>query len=86
MRRIGEESPTMIDLIKEGEIDMVFNTPTKGNDSKRDGFLIRRNAIECDVELFTNLDKAKVYVETLQNNPLEDSVKIYELDSYSEEM
>ena len=85
VRRIGEESPTMIDLIQEGEIDMVFNTPTKGNDSKRDGFLIRRNAIECDVELFTNLDKAKVYVETLQNNPLEDDVTIYELDDYSEE-
>lgn len=85
VRRIGEEAPTMIDLIQEGKIDLVFNTPTKGNDSKRDGFLIRRNAIECDVELFTNLDKAKVYAETLKNNPLKDDLRIYEIGDYNAE-
>lgn len=83
VHRIGESSPTMIDMIKEGAIDVVINTPTKGNDSKRDGFLIRRNAIESDVELFTNLDKAKVYVDTLKRNPLDGELSIYEIGEYA---
>ena len=83
MRRVEEAPPTMIDYIRGGKIHMVFNTPTKGNDSKRDGFLIRRTSIESDVELFTNLDKAKVFVETLKDNPLKEALHVYELDDYS---
>ena len=83
VRRVEEAPPTMIDYIRGGKIHMVFNTPTKGNDSKRDGFLIRRTSIESDVELFTNLDKAKVFVETLKDNPLKEALHVYELDDYS---
>ncbi len=49
VRRIGEESPNIMDLIKNKEIDLVVNTPTKANDSKRDGFHIRRAAIERNI-------------------------------------
>lgn len=82
VRRLHEESPTIIDIIKQGGIDLVFNTPTKGNDSQRDGFAIRRAAIESDVELMTNLDKAKVYVKTLEDNPLKEQMEVYEIHEY----
>ena len=82
VRRMGEEGPTIIDIIKEGQIDLVFNTPTKGNDSKRDGFAIRRTAIEYDVELMTNLDKAKVFIDTLKDNPLNNGMDVYEIREY----
>ena len=60
-------------LIKE--IDLVINTPTKGNDSKRDGFLIRRAAVERNIGVITALDTlraiADVKVEEIENNNLE---------------
>lgn len=82
VKRVGDTSPTIIDIIKQGRIDLVFNTPTKGNDSKRDGFAIRRATIESDVELMTNLDKAKVFIKTLKENPLKDGMSIYEINEY----
>lgn len=81
VNKIHDEHPNIVDFIREGKFDLVFNTPTKGNDSKRDGFAIRRAAIESDVELVTNLDKAKAIVETLYGERASDN-KIYSLDEY----
>lgn len=44
-------------------MDLVINTPTKGNDSHRDGFIIRRTAIERNIEVITALDTMKALVE-----------------------
>lgn len=83
VKRVGEEGETLLDLIQQGDLDLVINTPTKGNDAKRDGFAIRRAAIEHDVELFTNLDKARVYVETLMAAPNVAELPVYELGEYN---
>jgi carbamoyl-phosphate synthase large subunit len=61
---------------------MVFNTPTKGNDSKRDGFAIRRTAIESSVELMTNLDKAAAMIDILHEKISENKTDVYELSEY----
>ena len=60
VRKFNEEHPNIIDVIKNGEVDLVVNTPTKGNDSKRDGFHIRRAAIERNIGVITALDTLKV--------------------------
>ena len=68
VRKINEENPNIIDAIKSGKVDMVINTPTKGNDSKRDGFRIRRAAIENNVDVVTALDTAKAIAEVVNKD------------------
>jgi carbamoyl-phosphate synthase large subunit len=64
-RKMKEEKPNIIDVIKKEEVDLVINTPTKGNDSSRDGFHIRREAVERNIEVITSLDtlRAMTYVK-----------------------
>ena len=59
VNRIGEESPTLLDLIKEIEVSLLVNTPTKANDSERDGFILRRAAVERNIDVMTSLDTLK---------------------------
>ena len=54
--KLSEGSNEIIDLIRSGEVDLLVNTPTKGNDSTRDGFKIRRHAIESSLQIVTSLD------------------------------
>ena len=72
IRKIDEEEPNILDIVKNREVDLVVNTPTKGNDSKRDGFLIRRAAVERNVGVITALDTlraiADVELEKLDEN------------------
>jgi carbamoyl-phosphate synthase large subunit len=83
IHKIKEGYPTIIDTIREQNIDLVFNTPTKGNDAKRDGFAIRRTAIESSVELISNMDKATVLIDLLYDRISEKATDIYELSEYS---
>ena len=46
VNRVEEARPNILDSIRNKQVDIVINTPTKGNDSTRDGFKIRRTATE----------------------------------------
>ena len=48
-----------MDLILGHKIDLVIDTPPQGVDHSRDGFVIRRNAIETGVNVLTAMDTAK---------------------------
>ena len=63
VRRLNEESPNILDVIKNQEVDLVVNTPTKANDSKRDGFFIRRAAVERNIGVITALDTFRAIVD-----------------------
>lgn len=67
VNKISMESPTVMDLILGHEIDLVIDTPTQGRDKSRDGFLIRRTAIETGVNCITAMDTAKALVTSLEN-------------------
>lgn len=67
VNKVDMEAPTIIDLILGHEIDLVIDTPTQGRDKSRDGFLIRRNAIETGVPCLTSLDTANALVTSLEN-------------------
>ena len=75
VRKLHEAEPNILDVVKNKEVDLVVNTPTKGNDSKRDGFLIRRAAVERNIGVITALDTlraiAEVKVEEIENKDLE---------------
>lgn len=78
VRKISGDRPNILDLIKSGEVDLVINTPTKGNDSKRDGFKIRRAAAESMVGVITVLDTARAIVEVLKKD-VEKECEVYRL-------
>ena len=63
VRRLEEESPNILDVIMNQEVELVINTPTKANDSTRDGFLIRREAVERNIGVITAIDTFRAIVE-----------------------
>ena len=67
VNKISQESPTVMDLILGHKIDLVIDTPTQGRDKSREGFLIRRIAIETGVNCITAMDTAKALVTSLEN-------------------
>ena len=67
VNKISQESPNVMDLILGHKIDLVIDTPTQGRDKSRDGFLIRRNAIETGVHCLTSLDTANALALSLEN-------------------
>ena len=67
VNKITQESPNVMDLILGHKIDLVIDTPTQGNgDKSRDGFLIRRNAIETGVYCITAMDTANALARSLE--------------------
>ena len=66
VNKINQESPTVMDLILGHRIDLVIDTPTQRRDKSRDGFLIRRTAIETGVNCLTSLDTARALVGSLE--------------------
>ncbi|MBO5113345.1 MAG: carbamoyl-phosphate synthase large subunit [Lachnospiraceae bacterium] len=66
VNKISQESPTVMDLILGHKIDLVIDTPTQGRDKTRDGFLIRRTAIETGVNCITAMDTARALVTSME--------------------
>ncbi len=66
VKNIHQESPTIMDLLLGHKIDLVIDTPTQGRDKGRDGFLIRRVAIETGVNCITAMDTAKALAHSLE--------------------
>lgn len=71
VNKIHQESPTVMDLLLGHKIDLVIDTPTQGRDKSRDGFLIRRTAIETGVNCLTSLDTASALLTSLENGKKE---------------
>lgn len=66
INNIHQESPTVMDLLLGHKIDLVIDTPTQGRDKARDGFLIRRIAIETGVYCITAMDTANALALSLE--------------------
>ena len=66
-RKIEQESPNILDLILGHKIDLVIDIPSQGVEKSRDGFVIRRNAIETGVNVLTEIDTAGALVSSLEN-------------------
>ena len=67
-RKIEQESPNILDLILGHKIDLVIDIPSQGVEKSRDGFVIRRNAIETGVNVLTAIDTAGALVSSLENS------------------
>ena len=67
IRKLEEEGPNILNLILSHEIDIVIDVPMRGIAGSKDGFIIRRNAIETGVNVLTSTDTAKALVSSLEN-------------------
>ncbi|MCC0633124.1 carbamoyl-phosphate synthase large subunit [Clostridioides sp. ZZV15-6388] len=79
VNRVEEPRPNILDAIRNKQVDIVINTPTKGNDSTRDGFKMRRTAIEFSTEIMTSLDTLKALVEVKKKHINKDKLKVYNI-------
>ncbi|HIX59142.1 MAG TPA: carbamoyl-phosphate synthase large subunit [Candidatus Blautia gallistercoris] len=68
--KLEQPSPNLMDLILGHKIDLIIDTPSQGVEHAKDGFLIRRNAIETGVNVLTALDTARALVTSLENTDL----------------
>ena len=69
--KIEQANPNLMDLILGHKIDLVIDTPSQGVDKAKDGFIIRRNAIETGVNVLTALDTAEALVTSLENTNIQ---------------
>ena len=70
VRKIEQESPNLLDLILGHKIDLVIDIPAQGVEHSRDGFVIRRNAIETGVNVLTAIDTARALITSLENTDI----------------
>jgi carbamoyl-phosphate synthase large subunit len=64
-KKLGEGHPNVVDVINDGSVGAVVNTVSGVNEVLRDGFNIRRAAVERQIPCFTSLDTARAAVESL---------------------
>ena len=82
VKKIGEGSPNLLDLISSGKIDLVINTPTRGRQPERDGFKIRRRAVEMSIPCLTSLDTARAVLACIRMKQRGISPDIIDLSTF----
>ncbi len=84
VKKIEERAPNILDLIQSGKISMIINTPTKGRKPERDGFKIRRKAVEISIPCMTSLDTAKAVLECIKLGKQESDLEVLNLSIFDE--
>ncbi len=82
VRKLDEDSGEILDLIKSGKIHLVVNTLTLGKSPERDGFQIRRTAVEHGVPCLTSLDTASAMTRVLVDVEAQPALVIRSLQGY----
>lgn len=66
INKVSDGSPHIVDKIREDEVDLIINTPTSGKKPKRDGYKIRRAAVDLKVPYITNIQAAKAATDAIE--------------------
>ncbi len=82
VKKLDEGSPNILDLIQSGKLGMIINTPTKGRKPDRDGFKIRRKAVEMSIPCLTSLDTALAVIKCLKLGKTEGELEVLNLDIF----
>jgi carbamoyl-phosphate synthase large subunit len=81
VQKLNEGHPDVLDVIAEGKLSCIINTPTGiVTQTMLDGFYIRRAAAERRIPCFTSLDTARAAVEALRTD--ERTLEVHPLDYY----
>jgi carbamoyl-phosphate synthase large subunit len=65
VNKVAEGRPHIVDLMKNGEVQLVFNT-TEGAQAYRDSFSIRRTALVQDIPYYTTVSGARATVQAIR--------------------
>ena len=68
VNKIEESHPNLLDLILGHQIDLIIDTPSQGIERSKDGFVIRRHAVETGVNCLTSLDTANALLTALEDS------------------
>ena len=79
INKIKEGNNNILEAIKNNSLDMIINTPTKGNESNRDGFIIRREAIEKGLGVITVLDTLRAMVKVKKENINVSDLEVFDI-------
>ena len=79
VEKIWEGKDSILDLIQSGKLNFVINTPTKGKQSGRDGFKIRRIAVECKIPCFTSLDTVSALYKAIEKETQEEDLSVVDI-------
>ncbi len=86
IKKLSEGSDEILELIRSGTVNLLVNTPTKGNDSTRDGFKIRRLAIESSLQIVTSLDTLSAMADIASKDLSVEEVAIYNMGDKRENL
>ncbi|WMJ75867.1 MULTISPECIES: carbamoyl-phosphate synthase large subunit [unclassified Sedimentibacter] len=81
VKKVREDSPNIIDLIRSGNVGFVVDIPTKANNSNTDGFKIRRTAIENSINVFTSLDTLSALTDIMELKIMDEDTDVYNICS-----
>ena len=79
VEKIWEGAESIPNLLQLGKINFIINTPTKGKESNRDGFKIRRLAVESKVPCFTSLDTANALYNAIDDANTEEEIEVVDI-------
>ena len=79
VEKLWEGKDSILDLIQTGKINFVINTPTKGKQANRDGFKIRRLAVECKIPCFTSLDTVNALYDAINDETEEKDLEVVDI-------
>lgn len=65
--KIGSDGLSLIDVMQKGDVQLVINTLTKGKQPERDGFRIRREAVENGIPCLTSIDTANAMLSVFES-------------------
>lgn len=79
VKKIGKKSPNVLDVINNGQVDLIINAPTLGDDSSREGFMMRRMAAERNIPVYTSMDtfRAWRYCRSVIGHTKDTSIYLY---------
>ncbi|MGI6161646.1 MAG: carbamoyl-phosphate synthase large subunit [Christensenellales bacterium] len=66
--KLSQAPGLLTQKLREGAIKLIIDTPTRGREPLRDGFMMRRTAVECGVPCFTSLDTAKALIDSIDSD------------------
>lgn len=67
VKKIGAETPNVLSIIEQGDVQFVVNTITSGKRTETEGFRIRREAVEHGIACLTNLDTASAILRVIES-------------------
>jgi carbamoyl-phosphate synthase large subunit len=75
------KGPDALALMRSGDVHMVINTPSESSGTRRDGYMMRRLAVELEIPIFTTIKGAGAAVMAMEH-ALRSEQKVNDLASF----